>query len=319
MPAWLAPSPDGHCLFVARPGNDDVLSYSIGPGGELSAPSSAPSGGSTPVMVSLSLDGRFVIVANYDGSGQANATVASLAVGPGCQLSLVHSKRHTGLSTHPWRQTAAHVHSVYMLRSGLVYACDLGTDHVVTYALSAQGFLTELRRTAAPAGSGPRHIEEHPTLPIVYVLTELKQTVLVYKLEDGGLLSPNPLQEVNLVQNGAADWGSKAAELALTSDGSTLFATNRGALNTVTAFSVSAAGLLAFRQQLAAPAYPRGMTLANKGSVLLIAGQSMTELASYTVNDGRLTRTQHTMTKADGLPANPAAFGVLVAQSPLLL
>jgi len=149
-------------------------------------------------------------------------------------------------------------------------------------------------------------------LSVIYVVTEMGEVVLTYELEAGGGMKL--LQSSTVVTSGTSGEGSKSAEIALLPDGSTLYATNRAKENTVTAFSVDATGLLDFKQQVEAPAFPRGMTLANGGSVLLVAGQSKTELWSYIVEkDGSLTRSGYSMDAAD-LPPNPATLA-LVADS----
>jgi len=65
-------------------------------------------------------------------------------------------------------------------------------------------------------------------------------------------------------------------------------------------------GLLTKTQDVPAPAFPRGMTLALGGKLLLVAGQSKTQLVSYSVQPGgRLEATGHSLTI--GFPRFPAA------------
>lgn len=78
----------------------------------------------------------------------------------------------------------------------------------------------------------------------------------------------------------------------------------------MTAFSILQDGTLLQRQRLEAPPFPRGMTLAFGGSLLLIAGQSDTSVVSYRVRDGLLEPTGHRLTA--GLPLHPAAFAPAV-------
>merc|ERR1712039_1059799 len=83
--------------------------------------------------------------------------------------------------------------------------------------------------------------------------------------------------------------GSKAAEIAISPDGSLLFATNRGSQNTVTVFRTLADGKIERKGTYDAPAFPRGMALVLKGRILVIGGQSQTEVWSYFVGkDGEL-------------------------------
>merc|ERR1712070_1284414 len=100
--------------------------------------------------------------------------------------------------------------------------------------------------------------------------------------------------------------GSKACEIVMAPDGNTLYATNRGVLNTVTVFGIENDGTLTQKQQIEAPAYPRGMTLAFDGGLLLVAGQSKTELSSFRVKADGTLEPAYTIT--EGLPPHPAAF-----------
>jgi len=278
-------------------------------------PGTTASGGLNPVESSATEDGRFLLGANYRGpddtTSSDGASVASFSIGDDCQLTFVDSKLHAGSSVNPARQGAAHVHSVLPARKGLVYACDLGMDLVFTYRVGHDGKLQELSRTKTAPGLGPRHMVQHPTLPIIYVVCEMGQVVLTFREGTEGALTL--LQTSSLLPEGVSGEGSKAAEIAILPDGLALYATNRGVQNTVTTFAISGEdGRLTWSQQVDAPAYPRGMTLALDGAVLLVAGQSKTSLKSYLVQaDGTLKSSGFSITS--GLPPNPAAFLVLPA------
>lgn len=175
------------------------------------------SGGHDPVHGSVSLDGRFLLVANYGASTQtSNTTVASVAsfgIGPDCSLTSLDVKIHSGSSVNPERQTAAHAHSVYAFKNGLIYSADLGMDMIFTYNLLADGRLEELARTNTSAGLGPRHIAEHPRLPVMYVICEMGQVILTYRMEQGGALVLMQTSSL-LLQGIFRGNGSKAAEIA---------------------------------------------------------------------------------------------------------
>jgi len=166
-------------------------------------------------------------------------------------------------------------------------------------------------RTSTAPGSGPRHLAEHPTLDFVYSVQEMEQTVSAFKVKDGKL---ELHQILSLVADGASPEGSKAAEIVIQPDGSSLYVSNRGALNTVTVYSVAVDGSLTQIQQIKAPRFPRGMTLAQNGSLLLIASQQDTTVESFKVaSDGTLSPTGYVL--AEGIPNHPAAFQVLSASS----
>jgi len=259
-----------------------------------------------------------LVGASY-GDEHEGASLGVYQVGAGCELQLTGAVSHHGGSrVVPWRQGAAHVHGAFPGRNGLVYVCDLGMDTVFVYRLGSGGEAKELSRTQTPPGCGPRHAAVHPDGHAVYVLCELSQDVLTYhhRASDGKEGSSDSAalalqQTSSLLKGGAGDGsGSKAGEILISPDGSALFATNRGgAQNTVTSFSTGS-GSLVWVQQVQAPAFPRGMVLVHGGSVLLVAGQSSTELVSYRVLPGaKLEATGHSLTS--GLPPHPAALAVL--------
>jgi len=91
--------------------------------------------------------------------------------------------------------------------------------------------MTEVSRTAAPAGSGPRHLAWHPSGKIVYSINELSNTLNTYMWDGNGNLSP--LQE-NLSTLPAGFKGtSGAGEVLVDAAGKFLYGSNRGNDNIV--------------------------------------------------------------------------------------
>lgn len=304
MPVWLAI--ESGCLFVTRADTDELLAYD-----STNLVATVKSGGAAPVFAAPTLDGKTLLVANYHGPDNANtstgASAASFHIGKDCSLTLADNKPHSGKSVNPARQGGAHVHSFVPVRNGIAYACDLGMDIIFSYGVAPDGTLSELQQTPTTPGTGPRHLVEHPTEPYIYVVYEMGMIVTVYQEMGEGKLKL--LQTASLVPADKDPAGSKAAEIVISPDGSTVYATNRGVLNTVTVFKVVSGGTLKQVQQIDVPAYPRGMTLALNGALLLVAGQSHSQIASYHVgSDGLLTFTGHMLT--EGIPPHPAAFAV---------
>lgn len=326
---------DKQCMFVSRADLNDIQSYTIAPSGQASLVGSYKAGGVAPVHADvlyarLRADSQrdaasdVLLVANYHGPDDATtsdgAAASSMTINEDCSLELADVKPHAGSSVIPDRQGGAHVHSFtsapYDQHEDEAYACDLGQDKIFSYTVASDGKLTLSSTIDTPAGLGPRHLA-HTNLrkthsgaeraKMVYVVTEMGMTVNAYEqTECDGAACLKEVQIASLVPEGRSGVGSKAAEIAMTNDGKTLYATNRGVLNTVTVFDINSDGTLTQKQQIEAPVYPRGMTLAFDSSILLVAGQSTTELASYQVKpDGTLTR--HSTIK-EGLPPHPAAF-----------
>jgi len=318
-PVWLTTVgtdlQDG-CIFATLANDSTIFSYG------LKGSHTVPSGGVNPVFASVANNGHTLLVANYhgpdDSTSSDGASVASFEIGRGCSLRLVDVKNHSGSSINPKRQGGAHVHSVVSVRGGLAYACDLGMDKIFTYAVASNGKLTELHRTTVKAGSGPRHLVQHPSLPFVYVVSEMGKSVTAYKQGSKGTLELLQTETVvhSKLGNGT---GSKAAEIAISPDGSLVFATNRGSQNTVTVFKTQYDGKLLLKGYVEAPVYPRGMALVADGTILIVGGQSKTEVWSYRVSeDGKLQRVcdlQSTGGKVD-IPPHPSTFTTFEKYSP---
>uniref|UniRef100_A0A7S4SJ17 6-phosphogluconolactonase n=1 Tax=Alexandrium monilatum TaxID=311494 RepID=A0A7S4SJ17_9DINO len=310
LPAWLTVA-DG-CLFAALADADKILSISAN-----SVQGAARTGGTTPVHLTATNDGKFLLVADYNGPDDANSSrgagAASLAISAPCRLEQRDFVPHDGSGPDRSRQGAAHVHSIYASRDGqLAYSCDLGQDLIFTYSVGADGKLTEVSRARAPPGSGPRHLAEHPSLDFVYSVQEMGQSVAAWRKHANGSLEL--AQILSLVPEGSSSKGSKAGEIVIAPDGRALYATNRGRLNTVTVFSV-VEGSIAQVQQIDAPRFPRGMELAHGGTLLLVASQEDTTVESFRVAaDGTLSPTGHVL--KEGLPDHPATlakFGPVAA------
>lgn len=328
LPVWMATSQQAanRCLFVTRAETDDLQAFVASPSGALTGPvSTVKSGGRTPVFAAATKDGKTLLVANYNAPDDTNvsngAAASSFQINADCTLKFADTKYHNGSSVDPQRQGGAHVHSFVPVRGGIAYACDLGMDMIFTYKVSPEGHLTELHRTRVNAGFGPRHLVQHPTKDFIYVVTEMGESVLVYKQMPGGVLEM--VQANSLVPEGYSGVDSKAAEIAILPDGSALYATNRGKLGSVTVFGIGpsarrpflADGELDQRQQVFAPVspgIPRGMTLAFNGSMLLLADQrDPSDVVAFSVEKGGLLTQLDRFHSPTGVPPHPAAFALL--------
>jgi len=323
MPVWLSAyeTPSKHCLHVALAVSNQTLALSVDPqtGATSQAGEPVSSGGATPVFMEALPGSNVLLVADYNAPDNSNssdgAAAATLLIAEDCSLTPGDAKAHAGHSVNPMRQGAAHVHSFvpapYGDNKGAVYACDLGMDRIFSYDVGSDGKLSHQQETKVAAGSGPRHIVNHQDKPFLYVVSEMGMTVSVFEqVKCGEAHCLEEKQILSLVPAGKSGEGSKAAEIAILPDGSAVYATNRGLLNTVTVFEVLSDGALRQRQQIDVAPYPRGMTLAFNGSLLLVAGQRDSSVTAYHVNaSGLLTPTGHSL--KEGVPPHPAAFAVL--------
>jgi len=244
-----------------------------------------PVHGDGPCHVSLDPARRLLHVANY-GSGSYSV----LTVGAGGELGPLAGRAiHAGSSVHPERQAGPHAHSAYPDPSGRVQlVCDLGIDEIVIYESGADGRPVKTGSIAAPAGSGPRHLAFHPTMPLLYVAAELTSRVLAYAFEPGGRQA-ELVQEADMLPAG---WGgaSIAADIHVHPSGRWLYATNRGH-DSLAVFGIGAAGRLTSRGHVpTGGAWPRNFMILPDGRHLLAANQDSGTVVPFRIG-------------ADGMPA----------------
>lgn len=139
-------------------------------------------------------------------------------------LELADSVIHTGSGPHE-NQTSPHVHFSDLTPDNYLVTCDLGTDQVVTYAVSDNGKLDRMACYQATPGAGPRHIAFHPVAKIAYLICELNSTieVLIYD----GLGHFEKMQTISTLPSNYTDFNAAAA-IRVSKDGKFVYASNRG-------------------------------------------------------------------------------------------
>lgn len=312
-PSWLQLSHDSACLFAVQTTTNRVLSFAMADSG-LSGPiSDVPSGGSFPVKLDLSLDGGLLFVANY-GQATDDASVATLIVAEGCKLATGVSLAFHRPSIDPDRQQGSHIHTVVTdvaassATSTRLFACDLGGDAIYTLSAAADGGLVHVSTVLVTPGSGPRHLAIHPSLRVAYVVFEMANAIGSFSIGEGSRLEAlqPPLRTVDaslptclgrLPFNGSATGSlspssscSKVAEVVVTPNGRSVYASNRGfgsaLTNTIAGFRVNATDGRLAPVELATPSgtsYPRGMQLSKDGAHLFVAGQGSANLVRLAV------------------------------------
>lgn len=295
-PSFLATHPNGKVLLAVNEGMEAagaVRSFAIdGASGGLSTISRLSSRGNLPCYVSLDRTGRFAMAANY-GSG----TIALLPMDDAGMLSPAsHVVQHVGSGKNTARQEHAHAHCIVPHPSNrFVLAADLGVDRVLVYRLDAsRGTLEHHAACDAvmPAGTGPRHLAFHPTLPLVFVTGELSSTISALHCDP----ETSTLSLVQTLSTTPAGWTGEnfPAHVHVDAAGRTLYLTNRGH-NSVAVFSIaSKTGALALQQVLhTGGIWPRHFALDPAERWLLVANQrsgSVVVFARHPEN-GQLTPT----------------------------
>ncbi|MDK8501573.1 lactonase family protein [Aerococcus sp. UMB1112A] len=217
--------------------------------------------------VSLSTDEHYVLCASY-----RQASLILIKVQANGKLELTDIVQRTGSGPHP-NQDRPHCHYFKQYRDSPYFlACDLGTDEVLSYRIQ-EDKLQLVDTLAIPAGSGPRHLVAHPTLPYVYVLSELSYTVDVVQIDE----TTSQLTALGRYQtlDQAPQAFNSSAAIRISSDGRFLYCSNRGE-NTLTVFALSRDGRSLDRIQVIASQgdFPRDFNLSPDESYLLVAHQN---------------------------------------------
>jgi 6-phosphogluconolactonase (cycloisomerase 2 family) len=143
-------------------------------------------------------------------------------------------------------------------------------------------------RAARPC-AGPRHLDFHPTKPLVYVLNELDSTITTYRQErSNGRLTP-----LQVVRATPADFTgySTTAEIAVDRKGRNLYISNRGH-DSIGVFGIDpTTGVLTPRQWVPTKGdVPRFFALSPDQRFLYVANQGGNTIVTYRVErDGRLS------------------------------
>ena len=273
-PAFLATR--GDMLYAVNEQRDGGVSAFRRDRTDLTLVNIESSGGSLPCHLAVGPD--WVAVANY---GSGNVTLFPTAT-DGRLLPMSDSRQHQGSGTNPTRQQRAHAHEVYRCDTSMLVVPDLGTDKVHRYAVEGHGLRDNGFARLTP-GSGPRHVERHPALPLLYVLNELGNTVNVLTWPEMTLA-----QSIGTLPEGFSA-ESTTAEVHIAPGGRSLYASNRGH-DSIVSFTINADGRLASPSWVPTHGHhPRYFCLDPSGNWLLVVNQDSDNVVVYGMDAGRPT------------------------------
>jgi 6-phosphogluconolactonase (cycloisomerase 2 family) len=230
--------------------------------------------------LAVDASGRHAVVASYADS--ALAVLQLEADGrPGAVVD------RTGGAEDP---TFARAHQVRIRADGrtVLVPC-LGADHVATLALDPQrGTLHLLGTALTDDEAGPRHLDEHPHAPFVYVLNERASSVTVFRV-DAASGALTPVDAVSTLPEGAAE-ASRSSDIKVSVDGRWVFAVNREPLDDIVRFAVAADGRLSPVDRVPTGGrHARTIALDPTGTRLWVGNTRSQDLSSFAIlADGRL-------------------------------
>ena len=294
-PTYLTLSADGHHLYSVNETADSarVSAFDVDlDTGALTLRNHVAAQGGAPCYISMDATGRWVFVANYLGGNLAVVPVQDDgSLGPATQ-----GVQHTGSGADPERQEGPHVHYVHPdPQNRYVLTADLGIDQVRVYPFDAEtGRLdtTDVRVVETPPATGPRHLAFHPNGEHVYLVGELSGTVTAYAYdaETGQLTEQHTVSTVPDTLDGPA----RSAAIAVHPSGTHLYASNRGAADSIVRYRIADDGTLTdptwTREGIT---WPRSFTIAPDGRHLLVANRRADRITVYRIDPdtGALTFT----------------------------
>jgi 6-phosphogluconolactonase len=292
--AWIVPDPKRRRLYstceITGANQSAVAAYEVGgsTGRGMQRVGEQQTLGNEACHASLSNDGRFLLVANYNGAnpdGYPDAALTVFPIGIDGELGApVASVRHTGSGPNRDRQTTAHAHCVVQSPTGdIVYVSDLGIDSLVAYALDdAGGLIRQPHRdfTFQP-GLGPRHLVFHPDGNTLFVVSELIATVVSLAVDPAtGALTQRdafsiPSRDGNLIQ---------PAGILLSPDNRHLFVSLR-VQDEILVLRIGADGTLTQTARVPSGGKtPRDLAFSPSGRHLVVANQDSDRLTVFRVD-----------------------------------
>ncbi|MDA7926886.1 lactonase family protein [Verrucomicrobiales bacterium] len=290
-PSFLELSSNGKFLYaVSEVGEGAVKAFRVLDDGTLEFINQQSAEGSITCHLSISTNGKILVIANYMGGN-----VASYRIHKNGSLSKsVSVIQHKGSSVNPKRQEAPHAHSINFSHDDrFAYAADLGTDRIYRYAVDpTKGTLTASGETVIEAGAGPRHFAFHTSGKFAYVINELALTVEAFSVnqQNGELTS---LQTVSTLPVDTPKQGS-TAEVVCHPSGKFVYGSNRGH-DTIVVYQIdpSSGKLNYVENEPIQGEVPRNFALSPDGCWLIAAGQKSNTASVFSIDpeSGELTFT----------------------------
>lgn len=298
-PSYLAFAPGGQYLYSVNQTADSssVSAFRVDETtGALTLLNTVPAGGQSPCYISIDETGQWLLVANY-----VSGTVAVLPVrADGSLGEATQVVQHTGSGPNPDRQEGPHAHYINVgPQNRFAFASDLGIDQVRIYPLDTErGRLDEqsVRVVETAPGSGPRHLDVHPSGEYIYVVGELDGTVTTYAYdaEAGQMVE----QQTVSTLPGDFEGANKSADIHVHPSGKFLYASNRGDADSIVAYAIDpeTGRLTVVGRQAEAIDWPRNFAIDPSGRYLLAANRHADRLTVYRIDPatGALSFTGHT-------------------------
>lgn len=282
-PSYVVVHPGGKFLYAVNEYSEgEATAFAIESTG-LKKLNTVKFDGRGPCHISSDPAGKWLFVSAYGGG-----TMTVLRIKPdGSIWDATDSFKNQGTGPNKGRQEAPHMHFAAPFGK-FVYACDLGTDEVLTFGIDQQTGKLALATPRAgnpEPGSGPRHFAVHQNGNTLYANNEMTLGVSVFdRNSDSGEL--NLVQTISTLPFGEPIRGKSTAAIRLHPTLPVLYVSNRGH-NSIAIFGIEADGKLKLKVVHMLPIKePRDVAIDPTGKWLVAAGQSSGELMSLRINPG---------------------------------
>jgi len=227
-PSFLVMSRDRRSLYAVHGDESYATSFSVdGETGHVSQRNRGETGGRNGVHQAVDPSGRFLLVANY-ASGNVGVLPIMQDGTLGDVVQVVALQGPPG--PNRIEQTGSHPHQIVFDPSGrFAIVPDKGLDRIFVFRFDPKAgklIATEQGAALARAGSGPRHAAFHPTLPVVWVVNEIGNTVATYQFD----AERGAMHAAQILPLLPADFTGEntGAEIAVSGDGRFVYCSNRG-------------------------------------------------------------------------------------------
>lgn len=179
--------------------------------------------GTGPRQLALSPDGKYLVVALYEGGAY---NVLALDEN-GVPARVVGITKELGSGSHPHYQRSAHPSSVcFDPVNGHLLCADLGTDRLSVFAIE-KGRLVRKQQLSTSAGMGAAQILLHPSRKSLYLANAFDGSISSYRyLSDTGAIG----SQVQQITGSESSYGVAPflSSLALHPSGRFLYSTSKG-------------------------------------------------------------------------------------------
>lgn len=287
-PSFLTISASKKYLFAVNELNnmDSIQSgglsaFRIDPDGKLIFINRVLTHGADPCHVSLSPDGKKLVVSNYSGGNLSFFNVLP----DGSLSEMVQRIQHEGKGLLELQQAVPHAHSARFDSTGkLLFAADLGIDELKIYDVNSGEKIASPHSQPfikLPPGSGPRHFDFSADGRFIYVINELNSTISVM-MKYGG-----EWKQVQVIKTLPKDFKGESwcADIHISADGRFVYGSNRGH-NSIAVFKREPnTGKLDMVETVSVEGnWPRNFTIDPSGRFLLVANQKSNDITVFKID-----------------------------------